>query len=125
MLRWAVTALVALFTSRSVGGAAFGGLPDMLVGSFLTDNVLRFEGTGSFIGVFASQASLDGPIDIILAPDGRLYVAGAFSDNVLRFDGQTVRSSTNSSARGKVLRCEGTTGNFIVHFSHKDEGRQK
>ena len=120
ILRWAVIAPVALFTALAVRGAASNGLPDMLVASRYTDNVLRFDGTGSPKGVFASHELLEKPADIILGPDGRLYVAGATSDNVLRFDGQTGAfidefvSPGEGGLNGSQRMAFGPDGNFYI-----------
>ena len=62
---------------------------DLLVASQGTDQVLRYNGTtGAPMGVFAS-GSFDGPEAMTYGPDGNLYVIGAFSNNVVRFNGAT------------------------------------
>ena len=62
----------------------------MLVADFSDDAVLRYDGTtGELIGTFASHPSLDGVASITYGSDGKLYVLGEFSLNVLRFDGLT------------------------------------
>lgn len=63
---------------------------DLLVTSFHTNNVLRYDGeTGAFVGVFAAGGGLLNPGGLEYGPDGKLYVAGLNSDNVLRYNGQT------------------------------------
>jgi streptogramin lyase len=65
------------------------GAQDLLVASMGTDQVLRYHGTtGAPMGVFAS-GSFDGPEAMTYGPDGNLYVIGAFSNNVVRFNGVT------------------------------------
>jgi hypothetical protein len=60
----------------------------LLVGSFVTDNDLRYDGaTGAFLGVFATGGGLDIPFDLTFGPDGNLYVSSLLSDEVLRYDG--------------------------------------
>jgi hypothetical protein len=74
---------------------------DLLVGSFSTDSVLRYdETTGAFVGVFASGSGLNSPIGLVSGPDGNLYVT----------------SIDVTSTLGSVLRYNGTTGAFIDAF---------
>ncbi|MEB3282313.1 MAG: hypothetical protein VKK42_25680 [Lyngbya sp.] len=93
-------------------GAAFGPDGYLYVSSFLSDEILRFDGmTGAFVDVFASgngqPGGLNGPNDLLFGPDGRLYVTtqGSVATNgqpdftaglpsqVLRFD-ITTKTST-------------------------------
>jgi WD40 repeat protein len=69
--------------------AAASARGDILVASMDADAVLRFTDAGAPLGVFASHPSLDGAASIAYGPDGRLYVLGEFSHNLLRFDGAT------------------------------------
>ncbi|MBW4485909.1 MAG: PEP-CTERM sorting domain-containing protein [Tildeniella torsiva UHER 1998/13D] len=61
-------------------GVAFGTDGDLYVSSFLSDEILRYDGTtGAFIDVFASRQGitpdgLNGPNGLLFGPDGRLYV---------------------------------------------------
>lgn len=60
-------------------GNAFGPDGNLYVSSFLSDEILRFDGkTGEFIDVFASgnkkPDGLNGPNDLLFAPDGSLLV---------------------------------------------------
>ena len=114
---------------------------DLLVGSFNTNSVLRYdETTGAFLGVFASGGGLDRPLELLFGPDGNLYVTSFGTDSVLRYnettgvfidafvpagsgglaapqgavfgpDGNLYVSSADS-----VLRYSGTTGTFIDAF---------
>ncbi|XWK88369.1 MAG: hypothetical protein U7127_30005 [Phormidium sp.] len=60
-------------------GSAFGPDGKLYVSSFLTDQILRYDGTtGQFIDVFArgnqQPGGLNGPNGMIFGPDGFLYV---------------------------------------------------
>jgi hypothetical protein len=58
----------------------------LLVNSLLTDQVLRYDGTtGAYLGVFASGSMLDGPQGIEVGPDGNVYVASEYSNNVTKW----------------------------------------
>jgi DNA-binding beta-propeller fold protein YncE len=65
---------------------------DLYVVSTGTDSVLRYDGTtGSFLGEFVASGSggLQGPVTLTFGPDGDLYVADFYSDDlaVKRFEG--------------------------------------
>ncbi|MEL6383686.1 MAG: PEP-CTERM sorting domain-containing protein [Cyanobacteria bacterium J06626_18] len=61
-------------------GIAFGPDDNLYVSSFLSDEILRYDGTtGAFIDVFAAgdgsdPAGLNGPNGLLFGPDGNLYV---------------------------------------------------
>ena len=60
-------------------GAVFGPDGYFYVASFLTDQILRYDGqTGQFLDVFAfgnqQPGGLNGPNGLLFAPDGNLYV---------------------------------------------------
>ncbi|NER83641.1 MAG: hypothetical protein F6K42_29665 [Leptolyngbya sp. SIO1D8] len=60
-------------------GLAFGPDGNLYVSSFLSDEILRYDGiTGDFIDVFAtsdgSPNGLNGPNGLLFGPDGGLYV---------------------------------------------------
>jgi hypothetical protein len=88
-----------LSDARGVGVSPAG---DIYVADFSNDNVLRFNGTGAFQGVFASGADVDTPLGIAFGTGGDLFVesAGAVS-NVARVDKTT----------GAVLNASFTSGN--------------
>ena len=81
--------VMALLLAAGLGsaGPALAQPSGLLVGSFVTDDVLRYNAaSGLFVNVFASGNGMDGPIDIILGTDGQLYVSSTLSESILRFD---------------------------------------
>lgn len=88
-------------------GSAFGPDGNLYVASFLTDEILRYNGTtGEFIDVFASgnglPGGLNGPNDLLFGADGSLYVTTQGSvavNNVPTFPGlpsQVLRFDLNT-----------------------------
>ncbi|MEG4112300.1 MULTISPECIES: NHL repeat-containing protein [unclassified Microcoleus] len=105
-------------------GLAFGPDGNFYVSSFLSDQILRYNGkTGQFIDVFASgnqqAGGLNGPNGLLFAPDGNLYVttqgsvarngkadfSAGFPSQVLRYNPQTrqlsIFASPDPSPRGQ------------------------
>ena len=97
-------------------GLAFGPDGNFYVNSFLSDQILRYNGkTGQFIDVFASgnqqAGGLNGPNNLLFAPDGNFYVttqgsvardgkadySASFPSQVLRYNPQTGQSSIFAS----------------------------
>ena len=140
--------LLAFFFALGLGGFAVSAYAsDLLVSSFNTHEVLRYDQTtGSFISVFAESDpesdELENPGSMVFGPDGHLYVASQGENSVVRFDGQTgavidefVLPGTGglflpsvlifgpdgnlyvSSFTDQVLRFDGTTGAFIDVFA--------
>lgn len=105
-----------------VGGAG-EAQADLLVASFFSGEVLRYdETTGAFLGVFAT-ADRPGPASLALGTDGNLYVGEAFSrDKVLRYDGQSgafLNTFIPGGLRGIGDIAFGPDGNFYaVNFGN-------
>src|SRR5512145_2516296 len=70
--------------SPATGPLPVGGL---LVASRGSDRVLRFDGSGTAAGVFASDPALVRPVGMTFGPDGNLYVAAGDTERVVRFAG--------------------------------------
>ena len=116
---------------------------DLVVPSYNRNSIFRFESTtGDFLEEFANANGLDDPILAIIGPDGKLYVGGEKSNDVLRYDALTgvfidtfVTAGSgglnepsgiafgpdghlyvSSDATDEVLRFDGITGTFIDAF---------
>ena len=134
----------AIFNAGSAGKCK--PVPTLLVSSFNTDEVLRYDGTtGAFIDAFVTAGSggIDGSALMIIGPDGNFYIGSGFTDEVLRYDGTTgafidVFVTANSGGLNfphglafgpdgnlyvssfftdEVLRYDGTTGAFLDVFA--------
>lgn len=82
-----------------VAGTSKTSVAALLVSSFGTNSVLKFDSTtGQFLGTFASGGGLIGPDGLAYGPDGNLYVA---------------TRDINNGGIGGVLRFDGTTGAFL------------
>lgn len=128
---------IALLTAST----AVGGVPDLLVSSRFTDQVLAFDATGQPAGVAAAGGGLDNPVGVTFGPDGDLYVASGDGNQVLRYDGDSgafvaVFASGGglngtrqinfgpdghlyvaSGGSDQILRYHGTTGAFMGVFA--------
>jgi outer membrane protein assembly factor BamB len=74
------------------GGAEPACAGDLLVSSYYTDRVLRYDAVAmTFTDTFVPAASggLDGANGLDYGPDGDLYVASQVDDAVRRYDGET------------------------------------
>ncbi|MGK7902664.1 MAG: hypothetical protein AB4352_14865 [Hormoscilla sp.] len=119
-------------------------MTDLLVSSFGSDEVLRYDATtGFFIDAFvpAGSGGLDNPTGMTFGPDGNLYISSWNTDQVLRYDGTTGafidifadgngldnpwgitfgpdnNLYVNSFNSNSVLRYDGITGAFIDVFA--------
>ncbi len=115
---------------------------ELVVASSANDRLLRYDTDADFLQAFATSDGSDYPVDVIVGPDGNLYVSGWNSNNVLRYNATTgafidtfvsAGSGGLSSAAGlafgpdgnlyvasrltsEVLRFDGATGAFIDAF---------
>jgi len=126
------------------GGAAFGSDGNLYVSDFGGDRVLVYDGvTGAPLGTHVS--GVDRPYDVVVGPDGALYVGLYARNEVVRInpvsgqvepfvardsggldkpeqmafgpDGNLYVASYRSD---EVLRFDGTTGDFIDVFIDED-----
>ena len=67
------------------------GNGDLLISSQASDELLLFASDGTPLGalISAGLGGLSGPSGFAIGPDGRLYVAGRFSGNVIAYDAGT------------------------------------
>ncbi|MGD1984053.1 MAG: DUF2341 domain-containing protein, partial [Chromatiaceae bacterium] len=71
-----------------------------------SDRIHKFDpATGAYLGVFVASksAGLDGPAGMEFGPDGNLYVASNFSQEILRFDGLTGAPIGTGPLAGKFV----------------------
>lgn len=66
--------------------AAPAAAEELLVCSFSSDRVSRFDAEGGFLGTLQLGVGLDGPLAARIGPDGLLYVASEESNSVQRYD---------------------------------------
>ena len=125
-----------------LGGFASDVRADLLISSFATDQVKRYNSTtGAFVNNFASGGGLDGPSGLVYGSDGSLYVSSFATDQVKRYNGTTGAFIDNFASGGGldgprdlvfgpdgnlyvisgnndlVKRYDGTTGAFIDTFT--------
>ena len=64
---------------------------DFIVTGQDTNNIVRYNSSGALMSVFdpANLAGLSSPQDLTFGPDGKLYVASAGSDRIVRYDPAT------------------------------------
>ncbi len=122
---------------------------DLVVPSYNRNSIFRFQATtGDFLEEFANSNGLDDPIQAIIGPDGKLYVSGERSDDVLRYNpltgafidtfvtaesgglnepsgmafGPDGHLYVSSGATDEILRFDGTTGAFVNAFAAAGSG---
>ena len=119
---------LATLSLLAASGTSQASIPDLLVTSRLTDEVLRYDGdTGAFLGVFASGGGLSNPVGLTFGPDGHLYVASGNNNRVLRYDGVTgaflgIFASGNAIASPRNLNF-GPDGHLYVALRARAELR--
>lgn len=100
----------------------------MLVSSRNTDEILAYDSSGAFAGVFASGGGLDNPVGLTFGPDGHVWVASANTNQILRFHGVTgaplgVFASVASPRNlvfgpdGNLYVCSGSTASVLAFTS--------
>src|SRR5262249_46267610 len=91
---------------------------DLLVASRGTGTVIRYDGSGTSKGVFASDPMLVSTVGIPFGPDGDLYAAAGDTPRILRFDGKTGASKGLFTKGGTIESPRnlnfGPDGNFYV-----------
>ena len=111
---WAITAIIG---------------PDGLayVGDYTNDTIRRYNpATGADLGVWiaAGTGGLDGPAGMQFGPDGHLYVASNFSDQILEFDTDGTFLGVFASGGGLDEPDDltfGPDGHLYVTSFHTDE----
>lgn len=103
-MRALISAVGMLFLVIGWNGSARA---DLLVASFDSFQVLRYDDSGAFVGSFLTGLPNDRPIAMALGADGNLYVAvrnfDSSFDGIRRFNGQTgVLIDTFASGGGLV-----------------------
>lgn len=96
---------------------------DVLVGSFNTDQILRFDNSGEILGVFSNDPILDGPVEMILGSDNRIYASAFNRDRVIQFDtdGTVLRViGSGSGLDGPRGIAIGNDGNIYVSSTVND-----
>ena len=82
--------LFILFLAGCIPPAAFS---DLLVGSWQTNSIRRYDDNGNYLGDFVppGNGGLDLPDGMAFGPDGNLYVSSSDSNQILRYNGQSGR----------------------------------
>jgi sugar lactone lactonase YvrE len=101
-----VGVLTSLLTGLDSAEAARRKMPDLLVSSYGTGAILRYDGkTGAFKGRFDNPPDLlGGPTGMVFGPDKNLYAGGGNIPNVNRINGRN----------GKPLPAPGQVGSDFV-----------
>jgi len=88
----ALTAAVVPFLTHTRAAAA-PPVPVLYVSNFNSDEVTVYDARkGTYLGIMIrGRGELRGANGIAVGPDGDIYVAGQFSNNIVRYDGKTGR----------------------------------
>jgi hypothetical protein len=86
-------------------GVAVGSNGDLFVADFSNNDILQFDSSGAFVGIFASGVNVDTPLGIAFGTGGDLFVESAGpTSNIARLNGTT----------GAVITASFTSGNSLV-----------
>ncbi len=99
---------------------------DLLVGSWQTDSIRRYDDSGLYLGDFvpATSGGLDLPDGMDFGADGNLYVASSNSNQVLRYDGKSgafIDAFINSGLNGPGNLQFGPDG--LLYVCNKNLGQ--
>ncbi len=103
-------------------GSTAAAKQEIVMPSWVTDAVFRFEANGQFVDriVPSGSGTLDGPHGMCIGADGDFYVSSFFNDKVLKFDGETGAPlgdfvSSGSGGLSGPMGCQfGSDGNLYV-----------
>ncbi len=108
-------------------------------------NVVEFDPSGNYLGVYAQLPTSGGATGMVFGPDGKLYISSRFSNGVVRTDGTTIEDFVAEGAGGlsrtagmvfgpdgnfyvasentnDVLKFNGVTGDFMGEFVTSGSG---
>ncbi|MFO0850787.1 MAG: Calx-beta domain-containing protein [Gemmataceae bacterium] len=119
-------ATTGAFVDHFIAAGQISGVRDKVfrngfwyIGAEYTDEVLRFDAAGTFMGAFVTAGSggIDGPHGLAFGPDvngagvPELYVTGRNSFNVVRYDGATGQplGALNTTGAGALSYPESLT----------------
>ena len=117
---WVVIGAILVGVGQTRAGEC-GAVGDLYVTNGDRDNILQFDSaTGDFVCIFASGPELDGPDDLVWAPNGHLWVLGVLgTPAVIEYDGQTgqfrrfVVPPAETPPLSLVFSLGGPFGNFF------------
>ena len=94
---------------------------DLLLADFLGGTAEKYDGqTGTQLQEYPANAGLSGPADVLIGPDGLLYVSGYSSDSVVRYNASTGAfvdvfvTSGSGGLNGAAGLAFGKDGNLLV-----------
>ncbi len=109
-------------------GILFGPNGNLLVSSFNSDQVLKYDRTtGEFLGVLdeAQSGGLDGPRGLAINANGQLVVASSLNNTLLTYDAEvdTYRNDYGTAASGLIapvgLGIDATGNSYVTSASNE------
>jgi WD40 repeat protein len=82
-----------------------------------TSNIVYFDPSGNYLGVYAQLSTMGGATGMVFGPDGKLYIGTRFSNGVVRTDGSTITDFVTAGSGGLNRTAGlvfGPDGNFYV-----------